>query len=118
MQRHPNVSRCADVNTGEFRRRDSDDNERELVDLDGLTDNRRVAGKAVSPKAITQNRNICPRAIIPRHEQSSSLCRDLKNREEIVGIGITLSQSGASLPTDVHAIDLNSAEHSGKRCRL
>src|SRR2546427_9985916 len=73
MQRYPEIAvRRAQVN-GEFRWRDPDDGERELVDQDGLTDDRRVAGKAASPVSIAEDHDIRALAIVAGDEEAASL---------------------------------------------
>src|SRR6266581_6482398 len=113
MQGHPKVTRPANVN-GEFRWRDPDDGERKLVDQDGLTDDRWIGGKAAPPVPIAQNNNIRVLAIVSWGKQATLLWSDSQNGEEIVGVGVALSQSSASVPADIHSVQSSSAKNPGK----
>src|SRR5579859_84975 len=117
MQRHPKVPRSASV-YGEFRWRNTDNRERELVDEDSLTDDCRVGGKTAPPILIAQNRDIRAPAIISGDEQAASLRSDAQNGEEIVGVGVALSQSSASVPADIYLVHSHSAKNSGKHVVL
>src|SRR5262249_19833117 len=115
MQRNPNVARGADIYAGESRGRDADHDERSLVELDGLTDDPWIGGKAATPIPIAKNRDIRAIAIVARREEAPLLRSNAQNGEEVIGVAVALGQSGNSAGAYIHAVELNSAKDAGHR---